>query len=271
MATFMSPLDSIFWCHHNMVDCCWVDWNLVRRHNNTNDSAWMNFTFSDFVDENDNPVQVKVVTTLLMPILSYQFEPCEPDEPSPTTLTAAQSKALQDFVRRGAPVQLKFTQRFAVQKALAGQVGQPVKTSIKVEPAALRMALETGSKQQLLLRLDGIEVPSKPNFYVRVFVGKPDASAETPIDDPHYAGSFAFFIDKSAMHMAGTEQMPIGMLVNLTPALRRLGQGGAVSSQQTVDIQLVAVPYPRQAAGKEQFTLKQLELGILPLPDAAEQ
>lgn len=271
MGAFMSPLDPVFWCHHNMVDCCWVDWNLVRHHDNTNDSTWMNFTFSDFVDENDNPVDVKVVTTLLMPILSYQFEPCEPGESSPGALTAAQSKALQDFVRQGAPVNLKFSQRFAVQKALAGQVGQPIKTSIKVNPEVLRMAIEAGSKQQLVLRLGGIEVPSKPDFFVRAFVGKPDASAQTPINDPHYAGSFAFFVDNAAMHMAASEPMQIGVMVNLTPALRRLGQGGAVSAGQTVDIQLVAVPFPGRKAEKEQFALKQLELGILPLPAAAKQ
>ena len=25
MATYMSPLDSVFWCHHNMIECLWVD------------------------------------------------------------------------------------------------------------------------------------------------------------------------------------------------------------------------------------------------------
>jgi len=271
MGTFMSPLDPVFWCHHNMIDCCWVDWNLVRHNDNTSDTTWTNFTFTDFVDENSNPVSVKVVTTLLMPILSYQYEPCQADEPAPVGLSSAQSKALQEFVNRGAPVQLKFTQRFAMQKALAGRVGRPVTASIKVQPEALRMALEAGSKQQLVLSLGGIDVPSKPDFFVRAFVNKPDVSAQTPIEDPHYAGSFGFFVDKAAMHMTEAEDTQIGVMVNLTPALRRLGQGGAISKRQTVDIQLVAVPYPRREAKEEQFTLQQLELGIMPSPGIEKQ
>lgn len=270
MATFMSPLDPVFWCHHNMIDCCWVDWNLVRHNNNTNDSTWMNFAFSDFVDEAASPVSVKVVTTLLMPILSYQYEPCEPGEPAPAGLSPAQTQALQQFVKRGAPAQLKFTQRFAPPRALTGSVGKPVTGSIKVEPEALRAVFESGSKAQLVLRLGGIDVPSKPEFFVRAFVNKPDATIQTPLEDPHYAGSFGFFIDKTAMRMPESESSPIGVLVNLSPTLRRLGAGGAISKQQALDIQLVAVPYPRREAKGEQFTLRQLELGMMPLPGAGQ-
>ena len=25
MGTYMSPLDAVFWCHHNMIECLWVD------------------------------------------------------------------------------------------------------------------------------------------------------------------------------------------------------------------------------------------------------
>ena len=78
MGTYMSPLDSIFWCHHNMVECLWVDWNLNKGNANTNDPAWSNFTFNDFVDADGNPVPIQVATTLLFPLLSYQFEPCAP-------------------------------------------------------------------------------------------------------------------------------------------------------------------------------------------------
>ena len=41
-------------------------------------------------------------------------------------------------------------------------------------------------------------MPPKRDFYVRVFLNKPDVTAETSIDDPHFAGSFAFFFDENA-------------------------------------------------------------------------
>ena len=68
MSSFMSPLDPIFWAHHGMIDRCWVDWNIVRNHANTSDSAWSDRKFTEFCDENGNPVEISVISTVLMPI-----------------------------------------------------------------------------------------------------------------------------------------------------------------------------------------------------------
>lgn len=70
MGSFMSPLDPVFWCHHNMIDCCWVEWNINRGNANTNDSDWLNFTFTEFVDGDGTAVEVSILATVLMPLLS---------------------------------------------------------------------------------------------------------------------------------------------------------------------------------------------------------
>jgi tyrosinase len=74
MGSFMSPLDPVFWTHHNMVEACWVDWNIRRGHSNTNDSAWTQRQFTEFFDENGAPVTVRVIDTILYPLLSYRFD-----------------------------------------------------------------------------------------------------------------------------------------------------------------------------------------------------
>lgn len=74
MGTFMSPLDPIFWMHHNRVDELWVEWNILRNNPNTNSSDWANTEFTEFCDGHGNPVTVKVITTVLMPFLSYRFD-----------------------------------------------------------------------------------------------------------------------------------------------------------------------------------------------------
>jgi tyrosinase len=74
MGAFMSPLDPIFWAHHNMVDQLWVQWNILSNNPNTNNSDWWNTQFTDFVDGNGNPVTVSVLATVLMPLLSYKFD-----------------------------------------------------------------------------------------------------------------------------------------------------------------------------------------------------
>jgi tyrosinase len=74
MATFMSPLDPIFWTHHGRVDELWVEWNILRNNSNTNATDWTNTEFTDFVDRKGNPVKISVLTTVLLPYLSYRYD-----------------------------------------------------------------------------------------------------------------------------------------------------------------------------------------------------
>jgi hypothetical protein len=122
-----------------------------------------------------------------------------------------------------------------------------------------------------------VEVPENRDFYVRVFVNKPDASADTSIDDPHYAGSFGFFYDEKGMGhkmeaMPGTamaksakkEVAPArpqtGFVVDVTQTLQKLNQAGSLSSEANVS--LVPVGYAhRDSIG--QLKLQKLELAAV--------
>lgn len=75
MATFLSPLDPVFWMHHNRCEQLWVEWNVDRGHPNTNDAAWVNTKFvNDFCDEEGADVEVTVAALTLAPLLSYRFD-----------------------------------------------------------------------------------------------------------------------------------------------------------------------------------------------------
>jgi tyrosinase len=74
MGAFMSPLDPIFWAHHNMVDQLWVQWNILLNNPNTNSSDWWDTKFTDFVDGNGNPATITVLDTVIMPFYSYKFD-----------------------------------------------------------------------------------------------------------------------------------------------------------------------------------------------------
>jgi tyrosinase len=157
MNTFLSPLDPVFWTHHNMLDCLWTEWNINRNNPNTNDTNWTNFQFTDFVDENGNPVTVQVATTVLFPIFSYQFEPC-----SPTTGLGAKklpTKQLQEFLRAGAPSKLEFTRRFELRQSLIAEVGQAMTGAIKVDAEAIRGALEGGPRNRVVLTVAEVDIP----------------------------------------------------------------------------------------------------------------
>ena len=280
MGAFRSPLDAVFWCHHNMIECLWVDWNVNKGNANTNDSAWTNLTFTDdFVDGDGNPAPIQVATTLLFPLLSYQFEPC-----APGMAVAAQVRdkaTLEKLLREGAPHKLEFRKRFELRRPLTA-LQQSGPARIKVEPEAFRSVLDTAGRDKAVLTIDDVEPPAKQDVFVRVFINKPDATAATPIDDPHYAGSFAFFCceeDATKGHgtpapantpaagasphtaAAATTLPKLRYLVDVTPTVRKLSQGGSLSSD--LDLTLVTVPIEQKRTVETQKVMAgRLELAV---------
>ena len=260
MGTYMSPLDSIFWCHHNMIECLWVDWNINKSNANTNDSSWSGFTFNDFVDADGNAVPIQVATTLLFPLLSYQFEPCAPGAPGSVTKDKA---TLERFLREGGPHKLDYIKRYEVRRPLTLPIGRSEPTRLKVEPDVFRAVLDPNGREKAILTIDEVEVPPKQDVFVRVFVNKPDASSATSIDDPHYAGSFAFFCCPDPAHagMAVAPTPKLRYLVDCTQTVRRLGQGGSLTPD--LDVTLVPVPIEEQRRIETpNVTLGRVELAV---------
>jgi tyrosinase len=208
-----------------------------------------------------NAVDVTAGITTLMPAFDYQFEPCGT---TPTqNLTLKNKAALEAFLRAGAPVRLDYTQRLELRRAFATEVGKPAASAAKIGIGTLRAVVQSEGKTSALLTVGGVDVPEKADFYVRVFAGKPDATAVTPISDPHYAGSFGFFQDAQAMAAmeAGTAHSKLGYVVDLTPTLRRLNQGGSLPAAQ-LDVTLVPVAYEKRQAFGQRLGIEKLELGI---------
>ena len=261
MGTYMSPLDAVFWCHHNMIECLWVDWNINKSNPNTNDPAWSGFTFNDFVDADGNAVPIQVATTLLFPLLSYQFEPCAPGPPSSITKDKA---TLERFLREGGPHKLDYIKRYELRRPLTLPLDRAAEpTRLKVEPEAFRTVLNPNGREKDVLTMDEVEVPPKQDVFVRVFVNKPDASSATSIDDPHYAGSFAFFCCPDPAHagMAVAPTPKLRYLVDVTETVRRLGQGGSLSPD--LDVTLVPVPVEEQRRIETaSVTLGRVELAV---------
>ena len=69
-----SPLDTLFWNHHCMIDYCWYKWNVELGRQNTNDQAWLSKSNGQFVDADSNPATSTAATTILMPLLAYRYE-----------------------------------------------------------------------------------------------------------------------------------------------------------------------------------------------------
>ncbi|HTZ60253.1 MAG TPA: tyrosinase family protein [Acidobacteriaceae bacterium] len=255
MGAFHSPLDPIFWMHHNMLDCLWVDWNINLGNANTSDTSWTNYTINDFVDENGNPVSVQVIDTVLYPLFLYQFEPCAPQEAGQQP--PMKGDQLRNFLRAGAPSVLTFGPPHATTEALSVPVGKPVKTTIPLEKGAFDNVLGADKRNRLVLTLEGVEIPPPSEFFLRVFLDKEDASADTSTDDPHFAGSFGIFSDPSAMGgMQGEHSSRF--LVDITDTAQRLNRGGALPIDH-MDFTLVAVAYKHRTSQDQQAPRDQHE------------
>jgi len=248
----------VFWCHHNMCDCLWNEWNVTRGNANTNDQAWYDLHFTEFSDQDGNAVDITAGITILFPLFNYQYEPCGPMHVDARIRDRA---ALERFLREGAPVRLDLGQQFELRRAVSAEVGQPVQAVTKLNRQQIAGALESGGDRALLLTIEGVDAPPAADYFVRVFVAKPDAGAGTPITDPHYAGSFGFFNDPKMAAMPGMGNQRAGFMVDLSGALRRLNQAGSLPSD-IVDVTLVPVPYNKRDAAGQRLTIDRLALSV---------
>ncbi len=155
-------------------------------------------------------------------------------------------------------------QRYTIAEATAQPIGKPVTP----RPVA-RAAQLTGLLTQLdpttnaFLSVEYAKFPEATDFFVRVFVNLPGADAATPTDDPHYAGSLAFFGTPGGQH----EQMHGARhLVNVTPTLRALMQRGEMNDLAAISVQLVAVPaYGQFRRPDLVLELNKVELLVTPI------
>jgi tyrosinase len=269
MGTYNSPQDPIFWTHHNMVDCCWADWNINRNNDNTNDPAWANHQFSGmFVDGDGNPVNVNAGLTVLYPLLSYQFEPGQKGGSTPQDFLASKSarelKVIQKRLQEGVDVKLDFRKQFSVARGAEVVLGQTVTREFAMERGDMDKVVGGDGEERVLLSVGNIELPSTNDFFVRVFLNKPDATSDTPFEDIHFAGSFAFFHDPSAAgHHHGAHKQ--SYFVDLTPAIRRLKQSGELKEGEALSVQLVPSPIEGRQPENARFSIENLEIAFSPI------
>lgn len=283
MGTFMSPLDPVFWCHHNMIERVWWEWNIEMGNPNPSDPVWSNLSLGGmFCDEDGNTVNgLTVGATALMPLLEYRFDdellPCSavcgcPDEGGHgygdghgrrhgrRDRARMESEALREFLTKGGPADIRVLETVRARRTErlgAAAISKPFDLAIRASDLVGR----TTRTRRLLLRIEDVALAGGMNdVFLRVFVNKPDATAATPIDDPHYGGSFALFL---ANHTGHRNHAASTFLVDVTDVLRRLVAAGRID--QGVSLNMLTVPFrPEERSGTIEwsgFTLTLSEVG----------
>jgi tyrosinase len=249
MGGYGSAMDPLFWTHHCMVDYCWYKWNVDLGNQNPNDPAWVNQVNSHFVNADGNPSSATAGVTTLMPLLSYQYESSAigGSSLSQALRTKAAFQLVEKRIREGADIRFDVRQRLRLSERVTTSIGRP---------AILRSAINTESVGQIVnsdvardrvfASIEYAQLPATSDFNVRVFVNLPSATAGTSSDDPHYAGSFAFF-GTAAPGAEGANGVQNHhqprFLVNLTDTLQRLRQTQELRADQPITLQLVPTPF----------------------------
>jgi tyrosinase len=266
MGTGGSPLDPIFWTHHCMIDYCWVDWNINRDNDNTNDSAWTNHVWTDhFVDGNGNPVEASVVATLLMPFLSYQYEPSQIGAATLDAITKMNDKALRQLksrLEKGATVRFDIKKRIPFSRGMDLSTARSITRELPLTPGELGRIFEEDIPERALVNIGFASKPQTNDFFVRVFVNRPDVSPDTGTDDPHYAGSFAFFGTDLRSEEIHDHHRP-ELVVDITETLRRLRERNVLPEDGPISLNFIAMPVEKERIVKDEMLVFQnLELLI---------
>jgi tyrosinase len=269
-----SPLDPLFWSHHCMVDYCWYDWNVNRNHNNPNDSDFTSREWNHFVKEDGSPLTLNTSATLLMPLLSYQYEDSNIGEPR-MMMANRSLRIRKDFtaVRKrleaGAPIKFDIKKRSEISIANVITVNKFLHTKPANNAVDLANVAVNPSVQDDRVYLNVIleKLPKRNDFFVRVFVNMPEDRPENSMASVHYAGSFGVFgTDDGRDHGAHTGHAQPTILVELTSTIRALKKAQIISNGDPIKLNLIAVPFDATLdSGEAVIQIAKMELILTPV------
>jgi tyrosinase len=119
MGGFMSPLDPVFWTHHNQVEHLWVQWNVTRGNPNTSHGDWTGTRFTEFFDGDgrrrgrrcrDAPLSASQLSIRHAGAIAM-FRAF--DEPT----TQEEAQELRLFMERAADVRLETIRQFVTERS----------------------------------------------------------------------------------------------------------------------------------------------------------
>lgn len=244
MGTFMSPLDPIFWLHHCNIDRIWESWLGIHQRAFPAAPLWKNHLLTSFYDVRTNSTKNPTAeSTINSAAWGAKYDRAE-------RLTQGLISMARPPRSVSAADDAVF--RFGLVKALS--TSSPVRSSIRlteatkvelnsgpelgalVESAARLAALgNSPTLPDLLLQIEGVPQPQSPTVAVRVFLNCNSPSLNTPLDDPSYVGTLAFFAEHHPRPQGSN------FVFDVRDTLARLRATGAYTAGTPIEVALL--PY----------------------------
>jgi tyrosinase len=257
MPSAISPRDPIFFMHHSNIDRIWALWNSLGGPNST-DPLWTDMVFqNNFLNPDGTSYSPKVSELFDVEALGYTYG-LTPAVASRGPALIGLEANLKVLMASPASPKAEGIQSFSVENS-GGQVATPkqqLELSVKVPPALLQAVAKreaAGAGAELLNFQAAREVAASGTHVIgiirdvattdaestlyRVFVNAENVTSETPIDDPHYVGSFGVF--NHGKHAVGHANPSFA--VSLTSALARTLGVTPGDGEQTVRVQILPV------------------------------
>src|SRR6185295_13046507 len=109
-------------------------------------------------------------------------------------VTKSAFEKVEKRIRAGANVRFEVKQRVRLADKAAVSIAKPFSRETKLAPQDFAAIVNSDTaRERIFASIEFATVPPQSDFSVRVFVNLPNASSSTPTEDPHFAGSFAFF------------------------------------------------------------------------------
>lgn len=287
MGGYRSPRDPIFWLHHCNVDRLWTLWNR-NGGVNSDEALWLDMRLDGmFVVGDGSPWRLGVRDVLVTDTLGFRY----PGAAAPIVGASSSGRRVSLLRRLSSAIRSRIRGRaenvdlpgggkallaaaantegatrlrpLSVKVALGRKLHEILKP-LKLSHSGLRSgrlrALRGGPPQRVLATIRNIALPGDRETRFRVFVNCDYLTIATPITDPHYAGSYAFFKPLDLGHTHGSGSPTASFTLDITATLDRIRAAGGRDGEQIV-VQLVALGKGDEAATK--LVPEKVEIAIL--------
>lgn len=240
MATYLSPLDPIFWLHHANVDRLWSLWN--RKHSGrapSSDAGWAKYDGLKFFDRDGKDAGKHPGELLSTYDLGYRYD-TDPERP---LVFSGRPVPIVAVAPPDATVSTRVNSILSKEKPTLIATLRPTPELNRRVAATAFGPRATPEFPSIRLKLRGVVASDPRAVAVRVFVNCPGLTQFTAINNPHYVGSFSFFQhpDDAGKGEHKHKGLEASFYLDLTPTLRRMAVGEAYKEGSPLEVQLVAV------------------------------